>query len=128
MRGFAASNRYMTACVNIMWSLIVCPQFFGPCGPKPLHLSITLLWLCLKAINRFNCVSTKFQSLRKGQKTQGAFLEIVCNFCRRPSSKLYSVLHTYFWIMVKFFIPNLGVDSLQNMFALDRICIYHIPV
>jgi hypothetical protein len=31
-----------------------------------------------------------------------------------------------FRVMVKFFMANLGVDDLQNMFALDGICIYHI--
>ncbi len=118
----------MTICVNRVRSLIVCSQFFGPCSPKPLHFSITLLRLCLRAFNRFNCVSTKSLFLWKRQKTQGALLKIACNFCRRGYGKIYLVLHTYFWLMVKFFIPNLGVDGLQNMFALDGGCIYHIYI
>ena len=26
-----------------------------------------------------------------------------------------------FWLMVRFFVPNVGVDGLRNMFALDEI-------
>ncbi len=75
----------MTTCVNRVWSLIVCPQFFCPCSQKPLHFSITLLRLCLRAFNWFNCAPTKSRSLRKRQKTQGALLKIACNFCRRST-------------------------------------------
>ena len=63
-----------------------------------------------------------FPKFHKRNISTEIILKLACNFCRRASGKLYSVLHTYFWIMVKFFNPNLGVDGFQNMFTLDRIC------
>lgn len=95
----------MATCVNIVWSWNVCSQFFGPCSPKPLHFSITLLWLCLRAFNRFNCVPTKSRSLRKWQKTQRALLKIACNFCRGSLSFL------------NYYCANIAADPEVTKFA-----------